>query len=165
VGTPLKWFPLDVDAFELDEAARTMTFAQRGIFVSLLCWQWREGSVPSDRNALKTGLAVRTVSDRKHLWLVIRKCFVDDGSKTGRLVNPKLAEVRVAQQSRMRGATNRQRKKRNLVTHDVTPLSRDGHAGVTPPVTPVFASRHAPRDREVGEMKKDLAHTHEQATA
>ena len=93
MGAPLKWFPFYIDDWEFDEAVRMMSHEERGIYVELLCWQWREGTIPHDAKKLSRVLRARIASVRT----VLVRGFRDDGSHTGRLTNPRLAEVRVRQ--------------------------------------------------------------------
>lgn len=90
MAAPLQWFPFYVDAFETDEAVRRMTYEERGIYLALLCWQWRERSLPGDAALVARTLGVR----RAIVQRLFRLLFVDAGD-TGvrRLVNPKLAEI------------------------------------------------------------------------
>jgi uncharacterized protein YdaU (DUF1376 family) len=90
MAAPLKWFPVYVDDVETDETYRTLTWEERGVFWSLIFWEWREGSVPSDaRLTAKVLHAPRPV-----VRSVLALCFNDDGTKSGRLVNRRLEQVR-----------------------------------------------------------------------
>ena len=91
MAAPLKWFPLYVDELQNDEAYRLMTPEERGIFLDLLCWQWRETSIPADEVAIRKGLGL-AVRYYGALARVLRREFTSNGT-AGRLTNPKLAEV------------------------------------------------------------------------
>lgn len=96
MAAPLKWFPFYIDDWEFDEAVRLMSHEERGIYVALLCWQWREGTVPHDARKVAAVLRARIASVR----VVLGRGFKDDGTHTGRLTNPRLAELRVNQLTR-----------------------------------------------------------------
>jgi len=96
VAAPLRWFPFDVDAWDTDEIVRRMTYAERGVYVSLLCWQWREGSVPADPKSLAKALG----ASRGLVAHVLAKAFNDDGTDSQRLVNRRLAETYANQLAR-----------------------------------------------------------------
>lgn len=93
MGAPLPWFPFYINDFELDEAVRCMTFEQRGVYAALLCWQWREGSIPRDPKVVSKVLIAPVNAVR----IVLARCFQDDGSHLGRVINTKLADLRVKQ--------------------------------------------------------------------
>jgi len=95
MAAPLKWFPMYVDELQNDEAYRLMTPEERGIFLDLLCWQWRETSIPADEQKLRDGLGLK-VRYYGALARVLKNEFMANG-KPGRLTNPKLAEVYVEQ--------------------------------------------------------------------
>jgi uncharacterized protein YdaU (DUF1376 family) len=102
MAAALAWFPFYVDAFENDEAVRLMTHEEVGIFLRLMCWQWREGSIPNDPRRLAKILRAPTAAVRT----VTTRCFRDDGSHVGRLINPKMAEIRAHQLDKAGKASN-----------------------------------------------------------
>src|ERR1041384_1511991 len=73
-----------------------MTYAERGVYVTLLCWQWREGSVPDDPKSLAKALE----ASRRLVAHVLTKAFNDDGTQSQRLVNRRLAEIYANQLAR-----------------------------------------------------------------
>jgi uncharacterized protein YdaU (DUF1376 family) len=93
VGAPLPWFPFFINDWQFDEAVRYLSWEERGIYLDLLCWQWREGSIPSSANRIRESVHAPIKSIRK----VLTRCFTDDGEEVGRAVNPKLAELRIKQ--------------------------------------------------------------------
>ena len=95
MAAPLKWFPLYVDDIQNDEAYRLLTPEERGIFLDLLCWQWRETSIPANEQVLRDGLGLK-VRYYRALTRVLKGKFISNGHE-GRLVNPRLAEVYVEQ--------------------------------------------------------------------
>lgn len=96
MSAPLKWFPFEIDAWDTDECVRKMTWAERGVFVALLCWQWREGSVPDDAKAVARALGASC----RLVARVLERAFISDGTAERRLVNRKLSEVFVRQQQK-----------------------------------------------------------------
>lgn len=89
MGAPLRWFPFDVDAWDTDETVRRMSMAERGVLITLLAWQWREGSVPGDAKSVAKALGCSCPLVAK----VLDASFIDDGSGDERLVNRKLCNV------------------------------------------------------------------------
>lgn len=91
----LPWFPLWVDDLQHDEVYRSFSLTERGIFLELLCWQWREGSIPRRPKEVLVGIERARETDLRMIRNVLRKSFVPDG--TGhRLVNRRLVEVQAA---------------------------------------------------------------------
>jgi uncharacterized protein YdaU (DUF1376 family) len=91
VKDPLRYFPLDANSFLNDENVAKMNTGERGLYISMLCWQWHEGSVPDDPDELAPLLRVKP-SEIKRAWPAVRERFTprDDG----RLTNRKLESVR-----------------------------------------------------------------------
>lgn len=105
----LPWFPFWIDRWETDLRVRQMGPAARGIFLSLLLLQWREGSIPSDplvllrlthmpTDPMRSALEVGAVKNPEHWGLDLEACleqalacFVPDGK--GGLHNETLAEI------------------------------------------------------------------------
>ncbi len=48
----LQWFPFYGDDWLLSPTVRKMTWEHRGVYLELLCWQWRDGSLPADPETL-----------------------------------------------------------------------------------------------------------------
>jgi len=101
MSAPLPWFPLYVDDFETDGKVRLMTNEEVGIYIRLLCWQWREGVLPNDAKALGRALNASATTVRR----VLQRNFQHDGSRKTRLVNRRLAEIYVHQLSKSKQAT------------------------------------------------------------
>lgn len=74
-----------------DEAVRTMSLAERGAYIDLLAFCWREGSIPDDatRCARLLGCATDEVRD---VWPVVRARFME--GEGGRLVSRRMEEQR-----------------------------------------------------------------------
>ncbi len=101
MAAPLKWLPFDVDAWDTDECVRRMSYAERGVYITLLCWQWREGSVPDDAKSVAKALGCSMPLVRH----VLDKAFISDGTGEQRLVNRHLAEVYAGQLARSKHAS------------------------------------------------------------
>jgi len=115
--TNLHWFPLYVFDWKTDEKVRLMGPIARAYYFDLLCYEWIEGSIPVDRNAVTALLTMpddpiddpaqgslldqqtRIVDDDAVLDQVLA-CFVARPSD-GRLINPKLERVRIEQQAKL----------------------------------------------------------------
>lgn len=94
---PLPWFPFYVDAYETDEKVRRLTYEERGVYLSMLCWQWREGSLPGRPQDVAVIMKVRTGVVTKLMGLF----FSDDGGDGGRVSNRKMEQIRVQQVARL----------------------------------------------------------------
>jgi len=130
MGAPLKWFPLFIDDLETDAEWRSMTWEERGVYIVLLCWQWREGAVPGDarRAARMIHASVPVVRG------VLARCFVEEGGEDRMVVNRKLAEIRVKQLDKASKASNAARSwrtsdQRFLYAATMTPISFSDEKG------------------------------------
>lgn len=101
MAAPLKWFPLEIDAWDTDERVRRMSYAERGVYITLLCWQWREGSVPADAKVVAKALG----ASRRLVARVLELGFISDGTEDQRLINRKLAQVYADQCARSEKAS------------------------------------------------------------
>jgi uncharacterized protein YdaU (DUF1376 family) len=73
---------------------RRMSMAERGIYITLLCSCWLDGSLPTDLTAIAETLHIKDAQFRK-LWAhVLHECFVE---RNGRLVNVRLESERKKQ--------------------------------------------------------------------
>lgn len=101
----LPWFPFWVDDFLLDERVRAMSLAEVGAYLKLLCWQWREGSIPSDLARLKPGLNLATAElADDQLFNILGSCFgLRDVGKPERLENSRLSKI--AQEQRLKSSS------------------------------------------------------------
>jgi len=94
-----------------DEAIQTLSIPAEGLYIRLVCYCWREGSIPADRVAIGRlckgydGVAIDEVLP----------LFKPSSDSPGRLINPRLEAERVrqverkmiAQESGTKGATSR----------------------------------------------------------
>jgi uncharacterized protein YdaU (DUF1376 family) len=77
--------------FLSDERVLVMSLAERGLYVTLLCHAWLEGSIPSE--PVKIARLVREPQPSfAKLWPAVEACFVP--ADEGRLVNPRQEHIR-----------------------------------------------------------------------
>ena len=88
-----QFYPAD---FLADENVVAMTNQQVGCYFKLICYCWREGSIPDDvaRLALLCG---ETPEEMALLWSAIKMCFKVDSRNSGRLLHPRLERERLKQ--------------------------------------------------------------------
>lgn len=89
-----QFYPTD---FLADENVVLMTNQEVGCYVKLLCYCWREGSIPADVTKLSK-LCGEDGSAMADLWLAIKPCFVPHTTDASRFVHPRLEEERKKQQ-------------------------------------------------------------------
>jgi uncharacterized protein YdaU (DUF1376 family) len=79
-----------------DAQVRMLSLEERGAYMDLLCYQWREGSLPDDPVSLARMLGV-TIEEFEEVWQSIEAFFeiTEEGLK-----NPRMAEVVTAQMSK-----------------------------------------------------------------
>jgi hypothetical protein len=74
VSEPLVYFRFYPSDFMDSEKVATMNAAERGVYTSALCWQWHQGSIPDDPDALAPLIRLKP-GDVKRAWTIIRACF------------------------------------------------------------------------------------------
>lgn len=99
-----QFYPMD---FLSDERQAAMTVEQAGVYVRLLCYCWREHTIPDDPKALALmvggGLTPKRMAA---IWPGIRACFQPDPEQPGRLRHGRLDRERDEQQAwRQKSAT------------------------------------------------------------
>lgn len=103
----LPWFPLYVENFIGSETVTTMTAAQVGVFVLMLCLQWRNGDLPHDIDELVLMLR-HWRAERADVEVVVRKAFVEDPDLPGRTYNRRLRYEENAQRMKLKYNRDRQ---------------------------------------------------------
>ena len=89
--TPSPAFQFYAAKFLLSPKVQAMSATERGIYISLLCQQWIDGSLPTDFAELAPIANVKA-SQLERMWPKhLAKCFED---RKGCFVNPKLEDVR-----------------------------------------------------------------------
>lgn len=83
--------------FLSDENVVLMTNQEIGCYVKLLCYCWREGSIPIDLNRIAK-LCGEDGSAMAQLWLAIQPCFSSAIGDPSRLVHPRLEMERKKQE-------------------------------------------------------------------
>jgi uncharacterized protein YdaU (DUF1376 family) len=128
----LPWFPLYAGRFLTDEKVLLMSLEERGAYTTLLCYQWIEGSIPSDEGGLAALLRVNGDAIAP-LWHRIKGCFAPLNDTPERLVNPKLEEIREEQHSKLQ--QKRDAGKKGAKARWGKTLDSDG-AAMAPPMRP-----------------------------
>ncbi len=86
----LAYMPFYTADFLADENVSSMTFAERGLYITLLCHAWREGSIPGDVAAIAR-LVQRPIGEVRKVWLTVAPRFTPSGD---RLVQRRMETVR-----------------------------------------------------------------------
>jgi hypothetical protein len=81
-----QFYPAD---FLADENVVLMTNRELGCYIKLMCYCWREGSIPSDVNKIAR-LCGEDGSAMADLWIAISSCFEVAINDPSRLVHPRL---------------------------------------------------------------------------
>ncbi len=92
--TPPPAFQFYPGDFLADEHVDSMTLAERGAYITLLCHAWRSGSIPCTPPQLARMLHISRGAMAK-LWPNISPCWVPGAQ--GRLVQPRLERERAVQ--------------------------------------------------------------------
>ena len=88
-----QFYPAD---FLADENVALMSNREIGCYIKLMCYCWREGSIPSDINKIAR-LCGEDGSAMADLWLAIGLCFESAKNDPTRLVHPRLESERSKQ--------------------------------------------------------------------
>lgn len=81
--------------FLADEEVLLMSFAARGLYITLLCFAWREGSIPSNIDSIAK-LCGSHSSAITELWAELENRFVVTDNKAARLVSRRMEIQRQA---------------------------------------------------------------------
>lgn len=81
-----------------DEKTALMSNAALGCYVKLMCFAWREGSIPSDIFSIAK-LCGEAPASLQAIWPQLRPCFVEDVFLPGRLIHEVLEEQRAARKA------------------------------------------------------------------
>lgn len=94
----LPWFPFFAGDWMNDGKRFGLTWAQQGMYIFLLSYQWREGSIPGDKASLMRILSL-TETEFDESWPMLGACFEQCSSIAGAvlIVNSRLEEVRKKQ--------------------------------------------------------------------
>ena len=79
-----------------DENVVLMSNAARGLYITLLCHCWLEGSIPADLNKLSK-ISNEKRKNFEKIWREVESCFSKNGD-TGRLINNRLEKERTKQE-------------------------------------------------------------------
>lgn len=82
--------------FLSDENVAVMSNEELGCYIKLICYAWREGSIPADPMKIAR-LCGERPDHMEMLWLQIEPCFRDHPEIPGRLVQPRLEKERERQ--------------------------------------------------------------------
>jgi len=118
--SPRPWFKFWVDEWQTSETVRCLSWAQRGVYLELLCHQWREGSLPGD-----TKLLARYVQAPTRLVAPLLHAF--PVGEDGRRRNTKLEQVRLDADAR--SAQSRRSAMKRWDRTDPAPLTHTEERG------------------------------------
>lgn len=129
-------FSLYPKDFITDEHVVVMTMAQRGLYITLLCTCWLQGSIPSDP-VLIGRLCGATAKEMQLTWPVVAQRFLADPTDSSRLRHKRLDAER-AKQAKWRekssaGGKNASTKRQPRLNHpsDLVGTKSDECLGVT----------------------------------
>lgn len=91
-----QFYPADYLA---DENVALMTLEEQGAYLRLMCFEWREGSIPADIKKLAR-LCGCSADAMQQMWGALAPCFEPHPEHDDRLVHPRLQKERDALRSR-----------------------------------------------------------------
>ena len=124
-----QFYPSD---FLSDENVALMNNAEVGCYIKLLCYCWKQGSIPNDVNKIAR-LCNETEESMAQLWIAISCCF-KDGVNEGRLTHQRLEKERQKQlkfskersESGRKGAEIRWKNSTAIAKPIAKPMAKDG---------------------------------------
>lgn len=115
-----QFYPKD---FLTDEEQASMTIAEAGVYIRLLCACWNHGSLPADLSRLAK-LAGATLAEMRRCWPAVSVKFLPHPMEDGRLINPRLEREREKQHGfRRRQSDNGKRGGRPKKPNETQPFS------------------------------------------
>lgn len=107
----LPWFPFHATEWLLDIDVQDMSLAEQGLYVRLLCFQWREGAIPLAIGTVCTvgHVTLKDLEDHVDLGVVLSK-FPEAPNMPGFGLNPKLEEIRKQQENSNQALVERAKK-------------------------------------------------------
>lgn len=142
-----QFYPSD---FLSDENVVVMTNQEVGCYIKLLCFCWKQGSIPKDLSKIAK-LCGEDDTAMAQLWPSLKPCFIENGN-TGRLTNPRLEKERKKQEnyrkerseSGKKGAVKRwkqQKKNSSAIAKPMAePMAKDSSSSSSsrkePPIVP-----------------------------
>ncbi len=88
-----QFYPKD---FMMDGNVMAMTLAERGAYITLICWCWLEGQVPTEMSALARLCKVSTPAF-KRLWPALEPCFEPIAANC--MIQPRIERERKKQEA------------------------------------------------------------------
>lgn len=153
----LPWFKFYPQEFMGDENVQLMGPAELGIYIAMLCHQWKAGAVPDDPKMVAR-ICRGTPDQVEEAWTLIRPCFEPDGERDGYIVQPRLEKERAAAIRRRESARNAAQAKADGNAERDADRSADGNADRTPERGAMRASNASDgqknRDTEVTELQE-----------
>jgi uncharacterized protein YdaU (DUF1376 family) len=111
-----QFYPAD---FLSDARVAIMSMEQRGIYITLLCHCWKEGSIPDDIAKLARLCHVADKGGDTTLWSEVLDCFVVDDDDSTQLVQPRLQIEREKQEAwRLKSAQGGKNSRKSSRIHD-----------------------------------------------
>lgn len=89
----LPWFPVYAAEMLADGRFQTWALEERGAWVTLLCYCWNDGSIPSSISTLARLLHVDT-GEMSRIWSAISDRFAPIPGDPSRLTSPRLEAER-----------------------------------------------------------------------
>lgn len=96
-----QFYPSD---FLTDENVVLMSLSERGAYITLICYCWKEGSIPNDLKLLAR-LCGGNASEMQEIWDGIKNCFIPSENDPNRLVHPRL----IAEENKQKEYSAKQR--------------------------------------------------------
>lgn len=116
-----------------DRAVKRMSSAARGVFISLLAYEWVNGPLENDHTELARA-ADESPREFAKLWPMLAPCFIPHPDNPRQLINPRLEseresqrQFREAQSLRSRAAWGKRKASHRLATGKPMPSSASAY--------------------------------------
>jgi uncharacterized protein YdaU (DUF1376 family) len=120
MGTKAPAFQFYPSEFLADENVVVMSLEECGAYIKLMCYCWREGSIPNDPIKLAKMVGAPDKGGDATLWSAVTLCFDVDPNDTSRLFHPRLEIERVKQEAwRLKSALGGKNSHKNGCIQDI----------------------------------------------
>mgnify|MGYP006278362715 CR=1 FL=1 len=99
----LPWFKFYPQEFMGDENVQLMGPSELGIYIAMLCHQWKAGAVPDDPRMVAR-ICRGTPEQVEKAWDLVRPCFKEHPDRDGFIIQPRLEKERQAALNRKEAA-------------------------------------------------------------
>lgn len=160
-GNPrLSWFAFYPTDWSMDEHVMLMTMEERGVYITLLCYAWQNGGLPTECDRIARALQMDAEQVQRMFDGPLGQCWVE---VNGRLVNPRMqreADVAKTRSAKSRAAAQARwaKKKEAASESPAMPTHSAGTAPAMPLQYSTVQDTSSPLTPPAGGTRKRKSH-------